>query len=331
MSLDTPVSKSPGVKHQKGSSLAFPPTTTSPLAPTPPANDDELLRIKDLKKEPPAPKAKPDLEPISLTNPEEDDDEWGEMVESPPLQPPTSFALGTHAPASTPAAKLIRPVVPPVYPSTQPLPPLSKDASPIVRLQGKLSPTSTVFGPKPLVVGAEARMPVGPQLLKATKKKQDVAGQTRSASAPISSLDEVLDTKPARSGSSDNVHSALTSSPVATIPTSDGQKQAKNLSTSSLPILNASSETPTAPPQPSQTSTDPWQDADFSIFESAAPQHPPQAPTPQPSDPMSPGIWDMPTPSFTTSNSTQRQQGAENEILRNIVQGLPDLRYMLLD
>lgn len=320
--------------NQKRSSIAITPSVISPIVPIPPANNSVPETVEN-KNGPPAPKTKPDLEPINLATPQDDDDdEWGEMVESPALSPPTPIAPFFQTP--NPVGNTRRTPSPAPYIPTPPVIPLSKDATPIVRLQGKLSPTSTVFGAKPLVLGTEERRAIGPQLLRSTKKPQNGHGQTRSVSAPVSSLDEMVETKIEPVESNIDVLGS-TSAPTVQAPPSANEKETDNTPA----ILDPAPETkqfdtqPSLPPsQPSQspTSSDPWLDADFSVFESAAPAaQPPSQSQSIPSAPASSSIWDMPPPPLpsSTPNSAQRQQAADDETIKSILSGLPDLGYML--
>jgi hypothetical protein len=79
---------------------------------------------------------------------------------------------------------------------------------------------------------------------------------------------------------------------------------------------------------------DPWQDADFSIFESAHPaQLPPSSsttiPTKQGSPTPLPDSSHVHIPTRSDSNPSKRGEAEAEDVIRGIISGLPDLRYML--
>jgi hypothetical protein len=120
------------------------------------------------------------------------------------------------------------------------------------------------------------------------------------------------------------------------------------------PLQSANPISIARPATPVQASADSWADADFSFFESALPGAAPQQPsqTQDPSDPLS--FFDTPAPTSTrpTSNlisrspprdsmppplqplinatgSLERRKAEEDQIIIDILSGLPNLSYML--
>jgi hypothetical protein len=109
------------------------------------------------------------------------------------------------------------------------------------------------------------------------------------------------------------------------------------------PAQQIASTPSTAPP-----ASDPWESADFSFFDTLTPavkptsKLPPENPTPAPSIAtqksftarihQNSAVSESSSPSLTPPNADTQYQQTESEverIVRNIVQGLPDLNYML--
>jgi hypothetical protein len=174
-----------------------------------------------------------------------------------------------------------------------------------------------------------------------------------STPAPALALDPVQPTNLPSSPS--NIQLNIPSSTTPTQTTTDPQLFAtsKNTPLASMPQtpidpwFDTSSSAPTAPaPAPVE---DPWSNADFSFFESAASAPLPQAENPLPSsDPWS--VFNTPVlvaappqieapvpipspklsiPGGTVSNSEQKRRAEEEKVVREILDGLPNLRYML--
>ncbi|PVI04371.1 hypothetical protein DM02DRAFT_187592 [Periconia macrospinosa] len=295
--------------------------------------------------------------------PEDDDDEWGEMVESPAV----SIANTTFDEPPEPSTRqntLSTPATTPPSVKTSPLQSHlvqtgSKHASPIVRLKGTVSPTSTVFKPNAFVPASVEQGPIGPSLLKSrSASAQSATNKTTAPPPPVAQLDEVLNAEPSKPPT-----------PKESVP----HKEDDEFSTfeSSTPGPATSPSTPTTPtpaPPPSNplttTTTSSWADgADFSIFESSIPQTtlPPtlSSSTPDPTDPWSifntpppPPVSGGPTeespshthfarpvpksltppaqqPLTTATSSAQRRKIEEDELVRSIIEGLPDLSYMI--
>ncbi|KAF2685230.1 hypothetical protein K458DRAFT_337229 [Lentithecium fluviatile CBS 122367] len=108
-----------------------------------------------------------------------DDDEWGEMVESPAVssaQTPTAIAdMTSFSKPPTRNTTLSTPSTTPKSIRSSPLQPLapasgSKHASPIVRLKGTVSPTSALFKVNAFVPASAEDGPIGPGLLKARNR-----------------------------------------------------------------------------------------------------------------------------------------------------------------
>ncbi|KAF2276431.1 uncharacterized protein EI97DRAFT_39705 [Westerdykella ornata] len=191
-----------------------------------------------------------------------DDEDWGEMVQSPTQTnpPPNASFFESTIPSETGAT--------PSTGSSGSTPTISRHAAPIVRLQGIVSPTSAVFGAKPLIPLHAEQGPIGPHILRKTK---DV--------------------------------------PLAT-PEKPKASRA----------------------EPSQPAADAWADADFSIFDSAPARTPPVvAPRqPVPSVPPARGLPSRSdTPSAISPLPPQSRRSEDDEVVRSIISGLPDLSYML--
>ncbi|KAL1593750.1 hypothetical protein SLS60_010482 [Paraconiothyrium brasiliense] len=293
----------------------------------------------------------------------EDDDDWGEMVESPAVStvqtPISTIAPTLIAEFSEPLTRddtvstTLSPLASAQSLPTQPLPPPTGPvhASPIVRLQGTVSPTSALFGPKALVpTDSEER--IGPHLLKKRDRSREATPEKAKAiSVQMPTMDEVLSQPPANKELVDGsikAESPDTAMP-ASLPQADtGTPFSKE---DNFPIAD-SNPSPTSASSADQPN---WgDDADFSIFESALP---PSIPTTAPqslsesdsADPWS--IFNSPVPSepltsfarpaprsvtpptqqpLTSATSlAQRRKAEEDDIVKSIVGGLPDLGYML--
>lgn len=280
----------------------------------------------------------------------DDDDDWGEMVESPAV----STVQTPIAELSEPATRdntLSTPATTPRSVKSSPLQPLdvpavSKHASPIVRLKGTVSPTSALFKPSAFVPTSVEQGPIGPGILKARNRS---AGSTPEKGPPqpvaLAQLDEVLQpTRPEQA--QEDVDSPIVKNSQGGSLTSAPDDDFSALETS-IP-----QPAPQPSPPPAQFTVD---EPDFSIFESSLPVSAP-APTPapqqaDPSDPWSifetpapppaepPPPFSRPPPRAVTpppkqpltgaTNSAQRRKAEEDDVVRGIVRGLPDLGYML--
>ncbi|KAF2871132.1 hypothetical protein BDV95DRAFT_607410 [Massariosphaeria phaeospora] len=242
----------------------------------------------------------------------EDDDDWGDMIDSSAVSdaaPASAFpSLGDpptrHNAPSTPSTtpKSVR--------SSPFQPPLSKHASPIVRLKGTVSPTSALFKNNFVPLHAEDG-PIGPGLLRpaaqaVSRPVDSLAERIHSDIALSSRVDDVLMAGPtqepaaAESEASDEFSAFETSVPGSSTIAPVESDDLATLEASSPKSANAASDdfstfesavsvpaspspSPPAPPPatpapapappapPAQPLPDPWATADFSIFESAPP------------------------------------------------------------
>lgn len=300
----------------------------------------------------------------------DDDDDWGEMVESPAVSaqtPTTHFPSNSFSEPSTPSEPPTRnPTL--STPSTtprsirsspnQPFPQTSgtKHASPIVRLKGTVSPTSALFKINAFVPGSVEDGPIGPGLLRARKRDGDAVDEGGlTPPRAMAQMDEVLGMD---MGTSDTAFRKENGN------VTEDHKIEDEFSAfeTSLPSPVSNHPVSTTPPPPASPTPPAWPEADLSIFDSPLPNAvppPPQTPTDH-NDPWS--IFDNPTavpaPQSTTSTTTtpslpftrtpprpatpppkqpltsatssaQRRKAEEDEIVRGILEGLPDLAYML--
>ncbi|KAF2651858.1 hypothetical protein K491DRAFT_664793 [Lophiostoma macrostomum CBS 122681] len=360
---------SPGLVEKKFSPLpAIPPEPTKAVR-----DPDPWSGLTNLDTKPPAPLAVHDIT-------KDEDDEWGEMVESPAVSisvatedlPPLDSRQQTlSTPSSTPKSARMSPF--------QPTP--SKHASPIVRLKGTVSPTSTRFQLNSFIPTGAPEGPIGPSLLKPSNRSREATPERARQPSRTLSIDQVMSESLEKSDASyeqddiSDVRASTTAQGPAASDDSDefadfessiaqpASPEPTQPSTPTLPppvsppipfspapTLPTSRPPPTQPrPPPAAPPSDPWSTADFSIFDSA-PQPPvssiASAHVPDPSDSFS--IFEKPSPIDTITrlpprehipspqipptgsvNSTQRRKEEEDEMLRSIVAGLPDLGYML--
>ncbi|KAF9691277.1 hypothetical protein EKO04_010654 [Ascochyta lentis] len=293
--------------------------------------------------------------------PIDDDDDWGEMVQTPTLptpnqldpfsQPAASNTENTHLPP------FIKPSLQEVR-SAQTESAESMFASPIVRLQSTISPTSALFQAKSFVPLHAEQGPIGPGILKPANRK-------------------LLPTSEQKPTKEDSIRSSSENVDVGTVDTSD-DKDAQNgedhawTAPEPAPLSHKSEELQSAiptnrdltpivlPATPVQASADPWADADFSFFESSLPvaASQPTAQIQEPSslsdlsDPLS--FFGTPDPTSTSyppqpssrspprdttppvlqpltgaTSSVQRRKAEEDQTISSILAGLPNLSYML--
>jgi hypothetical protein len=303
---------------------------------------------------------------------ENDDDDWGEMVESSAVSSAkTPIAIASITEFAEPTTRNDTPSTPSSTPKSakvsppQPLPPSSgsRHASPIVRLKGTVSPTSALFKPSVFVPASVENGPIGPGLLKARNRStESTPEKSRVPLQQVAQLDEVLNLS--------LPNTALEEVPIdTTTMTGDNNDDdfsafEGSLSPSHRDPSSASPPPPTTPPLPIQQPTSNWADAgaNLSIFDSVAPSptsapkptssHQPDptdpwsifdtpapapAPAPfQPSDPQLPSTRTPPRPVTppkqpltSATSSAQRRKADEDDLVRSIVEGLPDLSYML--
>ncbi|KAF2448512.1 hypothetical protein P171DRAFT_428572 [Karstenula rhodostoma CBS 690.94] len=334
----TPIEAHPRVSFDPWSSK----TTSSPVAPVsaPPTEKFDpwaSLGALDTGSYPKAPSAAPD----------DDDEDWGEMVESPAVstvQAPISRVPTPIAEFSEPPTRddnvLITSTIPvSARSSPLPLPTAPVHASPIVRLRGIVSPTSAIFGPKALVpTDSEER--IGPHLLKKRDRSREATPEkARAMSVQLPSMDETLSRAPV----GEDPRESSTNTESVVIPDSTSPPPP-----ATSPPLHKSNDSTNPAPYPPPLSDEPnWaDDADFSIFESALPPSSSTAPAPpQQSDTDDPwSIFNSPPSAEpfvrpaatspvkqppTSATSSAQQRKTEDDFVRGIVEGLPDLGYML--
>lgn len=316
----------------------IPASLNSPISQSSEASQTSAPRINGATGDATALDITPSLAPASSVEENEDDDDWGEMVDSPatPTLPKIPevpvMPLATSNPASIPAPSSMRS-------SSSPLASASHSASTIVRLKGVVSPTSANFKFNSFVPENAEQGPIGPGLLKPTKLtlstnenwQADSAviseAEGSSLQAPtqhISDIDGGDDFSPFASSNTEQVVASpalpLVSPPAsATHPTSNANLE------DDFSIFESTPQS--VVPAPTQTQilsdpSDPW-----SIFEStstAAPEptpfvRPPQrSVTPPPKQPLT-----------SATNSAQKRRDEEDDIIQSIIQGLPNLEYML--
>lgn len=281
---------------------------------------------------------KPNIEGLDTpANDEDDEDEWGEMVQS-PVASTTPMELFPEQ-SSMPA------IIPPPTPWAKSSPfhaPASRDASPIVRLQGTVSPTSAVSKVDKYVPSVE-QGPIGPHVLRKKSSSQlDTRERSRSRSASglrmvetsedrIEELRRIMD-------QSGKQYSPEVETKIARPPSPESSILAQSTHSPTDTVEPGSSSINPAPV--SSSTADPWQDADFSIFESALPpQQPQQSASPSRQRSQSSASFTRSPPKQTpappaipltgATHSSQSRKAAEDELIREIVSGLPDLHYML--
>jgi hypothetical protein len=283
--------------------------------------------------------------------PPDDEDDWGEMVTSPTFAPAVPFeadALTLSANSNSWTVKSAPHSVkhsPNQGATVDPM-----HASPIVRLRSTISPTSAIFGAKGFVPLGVEQGPIGPGILKSIDR--GVSSTIESSPTPVPST------------SSENVTAAdktpevaITQLPDTSVPeVHDTENDEFSAFTSStLPYE------PTRPSTPAPSSAslvdfgvDSWANTDFSVFESAPPsigaQHQSKNDRTDPfsvfETPLRPASAASSAKTFTRSpprnvtpppvqpltgatNSAQRRKGEEEQTIKDILHGLPDLAYML--
>lgn len=286
---------------------------------------------------------------------DDDDDDWGEMVQTPTLPTPSQLDPFSHASFSTTTdiqpSLSIQPTRPEVTPA-QAEPAESMFASPIVRLQSTISPTTARFKADSFVPLHAEQGPIGPGILKPANRNIRPSSEQnlKKEVLPPPSLDKVngafVVTEDDKHASIEKDHAWTASQPTSSDPKLENTGTATPIDTISTPIGQ--------PTTPVKTTTDSWADADFSFFESALPITAQQsaAQMQDPSDPLS--FFDTPTqkiaasppkrssrspprhstppplqPLTSATSSVQRRKAEEDEAISNILSGLPDLSYML--
>lgn len=284
----------------------------------------------------------------------DDDDEWGEMVESPAISTART-PLGEFSEALSRNNTVSTPSTTPKSAKSSPLqafpPTSSRHASPIVRLKGTVSPTSALFGVNAFVPASVEEGPIGPGLLKSRNRSaESTPEKAKPQPETIAPTDEVLDkafpvdvkpeTPPALNDEDDDFSAFETALPPSEPPKSTTPPPP---STSPSPPPAFQQPPPTSPDfsifdspaPPSTTSANPPQPlpidpADpWSIFETPAPTVPAEPPAPFARPPPRPVTPPTKQPLTGATNSAQRRKEEEEETVRSIIAGLPDLGYML--
>lgn len=282
----------------------------------------------------------------------DDDDDWGEMVQTPTLPtfnqpdpfPNNSNTTTDDIRSSTLTDPVTRKANPAHAETNEPM-----FASPIVRLQSTISPTSALFKANSFVPLHVEQGPIGPGLLKPANRDTVVTpeGKVGHKEPCFSSKEQVGVTPVVTTGDDHVTEDAQTASEGSSAPPGlEDHRPATPADTVSAPVTQSATTV--------QTLADSWTDADFSIFESAPPSTvlQPALQTQDSSDPLS--IFDTPARKSTSSplkdlsasahdftppplqplnsatNSVQRRKAEEDEIISTILCGLPDLNYMLL-
>ncbi|XP_014558827.1 hypothetical protein COCVIDRAFT_93368 [Bipolaris victoriae FI3] len=294
--------------------------------------------------------------PKQIANvPDDEDDDWGEMISSPTTFSPVSAFPNSISATPDNTVSTLDPA-----PDKSPLEDSSADAmhaASIVRLKSTISPTSAVFGRKSFVPFGAEHGPIGPGILKPVKRPV--------ASTPEKPKPEALSvplraTPPRQAQETTLVREVEKTSDVKT---KDPEPSANDVvddfsvfETSTLKSGPVQPMTPPRAPAKPEPIVDSWADADFSIFESAPPTAIAQPKAKyEPGDPFS--VFQTPPPrpnsaassakTFTRSspprvvtppaiqpltgatNSAQRRKNEEEKTIREILAGLPDLSYML--
>ncbi|USP72819.1 hypothetical protein yc1106_00093 [Curvularia clavata] len=287
------------------------------------------------------------------TIPDDEDDDWGEMISSPTISAPVSAFPSA---ISTPPNGTVSPFAP--APDTSLIQDQSADAmhaASIVRLKSTISPTSAIFGRKSFVPLGSEPGPIGPGILKPVKRPAVSTPEKVKNERPAESLPKTLSKEQAIPQVSDaeNAHGDRTENPEPLI--NDTKDDFSVFEYDAPKPQVAKPMTPPQVPVRNEMITDSWADADFSIFESAptaATSH--KKPTPDPADsfsvfrtPPRPTSSASSAKTFTRSspprnitppaiqpltgatNSAQRRKNEEEQTIREVLAGLPDLSYML--
>ncbi|KAI4654449.1 uncharacterized protein J4E78_007495 [Alternaria triticimaculans] len=288
--------------------------------------------------------------------PAEDDDDWGEMISSPTAST-FSSAFSNSIPATLDST-VSNSASPPKTPPTQDR---SAEAMHIVRLRSTISPTSAIFGPKSFVPFHAEQGPIGPGLLKPAKRSVSATSEKSKVEVPSRPISEVIpqdevkaDALPARDAHDINkiVINEVKVEETGTNGTEDNDFSAFTSNTHE-PEPARPSTPPSAPIARDEPTIDAWADADFSFFESAPATKASAPATRDPSDPFS--VFETPprpssaassAKTFTRSpprtvtpppiqpltgatNSAQRRKNDEEQVIKSILAGLPDLSHML--
>jgi hypothetical protein len=284
--------------------------------------------------------------------PIDDDDEWGEMVQTPTFPTPSILdPFPEPAPPSDSAPAVLSKSSLQKDNSAYTEPAETMFASPIVRLRSTISPTSALFKANTFVPLHAEEGPIGPGMLKpANRSVHSTPDRKLKNEVPLSTSPEpaTVGDPPGSDAQLEGLNESSTFTTVEPAALIVEAEEPKSLITSENDSSKAQEDAPI------QASTDSWADADFSFFESALPATAPQPPsqTHDPSDPFP--FFNTPAPTSTPSpaklflrspprdttppvpqpltgatSSVQRRKAEEDEIISSILSGLPDLSYML--
>ena len=284
---------------------------------------------------------------------DDDDDDWGEMVQTPTIPTPQQldpFAEPSLINDNSPPSSLHRSDSPvPILAAAEPVEPMS--AAPIVRLRSTISPTSALFKPNTFVPLHVEQGPIGPGILRpANRSVRSIPDKPKIDVAEIpreEKIEEAVVGTTNLEDSNDDFSTRVTSEEFALQP-----PQMDNLKCSAP--VDANPAPSAQPATPIQAPVDAWADADFSFFESVPPATASQPPT-QTQDvsellsfidnpaaastaPASKPFSRSPPRNFTpppvqpltgATSSVQRRKAEEDQIINDVLGGLPDLSYML--
>ncbi|KAF1847813.1 uncharacterized protein K460DRAFT_275294 [Cucurbitaria berberidis CBS 394.84] len=356
-----PTSQSPNHTIQEPTStpIAEAPTVTNLLSPPIPSmpaiSPDTWGNLSSLDNN-------TSIEADQVSEAVDDDDDWGEMVTGSTASTPTATETISQLPLKDttlpmPASTLSSVKVAPAQNTSAD----TMHALPIVRLKSMISPSSALFGAKSYVPRGVEQGPIGPSILKPVNRAVSASPETSkkevhswSGTATTVNNKEGEENSQLDGSSGAHAQKATTShEPVASH--SEVVDDFSAFASSTIPEPDRPS-TPSPPATASvQLSADSWADADFSFFESPLPptilapshtKHDPSDPfsvfdiTPSSASAMSlanPGQRSpprdlTPPPSQPLSGVTkfaQRQKAEEDDIIKSILDGLPDLNYML--
>ena len=270
---------------------------------------------------------------------EDDDDEWGEMVQTPTLPTPQQldpFSQTSNTsvapPPSFPPALSVPAEIPLQASTTEPTFP-----TPIVRLRSTISPTSALFKANAFLPLDAEQGPIGPGMLRpANRSVQPPADSQLTADEP----GDATAKDHAANDETGSFNEILASSSPAPAPlVIDPEVDVKAMAETQVAV---------------EPAVDSWADADFSFFETARPTTVSQPPSQMhdPSDPFA--FFDSTPPTVTPSaaktlsqplscdptppalqpptntiSSSERQKLAEDRIVQDILDSLPNLGYML--
>ncbi|KAF2113667.1 hypothetical protein BDV96DRAFT_601147 [Lophiotrema nucula] len=279
----------------------------------------------------------------------DDDEEWGEMVESPATPTLPSFPTNS-TPAQQPSTATSSPA--PTVPSSSPwASATARDALPVTRLKGAVSPTTANFKFNSFVPEGVIEGPIGPGLLKKSQSVQSTPEKGRIVPNSALKVEMSQNEEPEEThGDMDEADDFADFESL--VPNDQPSKPLTPTLPSPAPVSEPvfmSTPSPAPPPEP------PSDALDFSIFESNPPtsapsQHhsvsdpsdpwsifdtppPPPPPAPEPEPFVRPPAKNLTPPPLQpltgATNLAQKRKEEEDEIIQTIVNGLPDLTYML--